>query len=376
MKIKVLENKIIMSNDTSIFNYFGWPTVARLKNGKLAVVSSGFRLAHICPFGKCVISFSEDEGKNWTLPTPVIDTLLDDRDGGITPFGESSLIVTSFNNTVEFQRTSGIAKHDRAPGGKVKVNEVRNAFASAYLDVIETEYPDWKKYLGSIFRISHDNGLTFGEIKKMPVTCPHGPTEMPDGTLLYVGRKFSPDDQFRENECHLGCYKVFHDGSFEFLSEIENVGEGYNSCEPYTYLLKNGKLICHIRMEGKEKFSIFQSESEDFGKTWTKPHQILPEKGGAPAHIIEKDGILISVYGYRQKPYGIRAMFSYDGGDTWETDCVLVDNEVSGDLGYPSSVVLEDGNILTVFYARRSEDRTAPNNSCIIRQIIWDFENE
>ena len=95
MKITVSENKIIMSNDTSIFNYFGWPTVARLKNGKLAVVASGFRLAHVCPFGKCVISFSEDEGKSWTFPTPVIDTLLDDRDGGITPFGESSFFISS-----------------------------------------------------------------------------------------------------------------------------------------------------------------------------------------------------------------------------------------------------------------------------------------
>ena len=50
MKITVSENKIIMSNDTSIFNYFGWPTVARLKNGKLAVVASLYgrhRLRHL-----------------------------------------------------------------------------------------------------------------------------------------------------------------------------------------------------------------------------------------------------------------------------------------------------------------------------------------
>ncbi len=374
MKINVLESKIVMSNDTSIHNYFGWPTVARLKDGRLAMVASGFRLAHVCPFGKCVISFSSDEGKTWTQPAPVIDTYLDDRDGGITAFGESSVIVTTFNNSVEFQREGGIAKYDNAPGGRKEVHLGRISYANGYLDIIENEHPDWGKYLGSLFRISHDNGTTFGDIVKIPVTCPHGPTEMPDGTLLYVGRKFSDNDQFRKDEKHLACYRVFADGSYELVSEIENVGEGFNSCEPYTFRMKNGKLICHIRMEGKENFSIFQSESLDDGKTWTKPHQLLPERGGAPAHIIEKDGVLISTYGYRKNPYGIRVMFSYDGGETWDTNHVLVDSEVSSDLGYPASVVLEDGNILTIYYARRNEDRTVPNNSCVIKQIIWNFE--
>ena len=67
-------------------------------------------------------------------------------------------------------------------------------------------------------------------------------------------------------------------------------------------------------------------------------------------------------------------MFSFDGGETWDTNHVLVDNEVDGDGGYPASVVLEDGNILTVYYVRRNVDRFAPNNSCIIKQIIWNFE--
>lgn len=373
VKINIIENKTIISNDDSIFNYFGWPTVARLKNGKLAVATSGFRLAHVCPFGKCVVSFSENEGKTWSLPTPVIDTFLDDRDGGITAFGESSVIVTSFNNEVDFQRNCGIAVYDKGSGSSDSKTRFRAPFANAYLDIIEEEHPDWRKYLGSTFRISHDNGVTYGDLKTIPITCPHGPTEMPDGTLLYVGRRFSENDSFRD-ETHISCYKVYPDGNYELIGEIENAGEGYNSCEPHTILLKDGTLITHIRMEGNGRFSIYQSESEDLGKTWTKPHQLLPERGGAPAHIIEKDGVLISTYGYRQAPYGIRVMFSYDQGKTWDINHTLVDSECSSDLGYPSSVILEDGNILTVYYSRRSENRTAAKNSCVIKQIIWNFE--
>ena len=32
---------------------------------------------------------------------PVVDTVMDDRDGGITPFGESGVVVTSFNNELD-----------------------------------------------------------------------------------------------------------------------------------------------------------------------------------------------------------------------------------------------------------------------------------
>ena len=104
MKIqKIGEPKIIISNPDSYHNYFAWPTVSRLQNGKIAVVASGFRLAHVCPFGKAVISYSENEGESYTVPAPIIDTPLDDRDAGILAFGESNVIVTSFNNKVEFQ---------------------------------------------------------------------------------------------------------------------------------------------------------------------------------------------------------------------------------------------------------------------------------
>ena len=67
MKIKILEKaRVVMSNYGSIHDYFAWPTVKRLKNGRLALGASGYRMEHICPFGKAVLSFSEDEGKTWS----------------------------------------------------------------------------------------------------------------------------------------------------------------------------------------------------------------------------------------------------------------------------------------------------------------------
>ena len=84
--VKIGDPSVIMSNPHGKHRYFGWPTVARLQNGKIAVVASGFRMRHVCPFGKTVISYSEDEGNTYTSPAPVIDTVLDDRDGGILAY--------------------------------------------------------------------------------------------------------------------------------------------------------------------------------------------------------------------------------------------------------------------------------------------------
>ena len=162
MKIEVLgEPRIIMSNPRSIHNYFAWPTVAKLRNGRIAVGASGFRLAHICPFGKCVMSVSENEGETYTLPMPVIDTVLDDRDTGLCPFGESGLIVTSFNNTVEFQRSKALMRDPH--------------YRDAYLDKVTPEAE--KEALGATFRVSFDNGVTFGPIYHSPATSPRFSSE-------------------------------------------------------------------------------------------------------------------------------------------------------------------------------------------------------
>lgn len=355
MKINLIGTpEIIISNPHSRHNYFAWPTATRLQNGKIAVVASGFRCRHVCPFGKTVISYSEDNGETYTAPAPVIDTVLDDRDGGILPFGESNVIVTSFNNTTEFQRD----------------NSELTAYDSAYLDTVTPE--EEADALGVNFRISNDCGVTFGKIFKSPVSSPHGPVELPDGTLLWVGRTFSPDDAQRPEENCVEAHKINPDGTTEYVGRIENVEiDGFEplSCEPHAVVLDDGTILVHIRVETYDDriFTIYQSESCDNGKTWTKPVQLLPLTGGSPPHILKhSSGMLICTYGYRNPPYGIKAMFSYDSGKTWDCGYDIYVNNVSDDIGYPSTVELDDGTLLTVFYARTSDEKP-----CEIMQQKW-----
>lgn len=365
MKIKLLgEPKVVMSNFGSNHNYFAWPTVARLQNGKLAVAASGFRLSHICPFGKTVLCYSENEGESYTAPAPIIDTVLDDRDGGVMTFGKSGVIVTSFNNTVSFQR------EQRRPDGDIQL-----PYRNAYLDMV-TEKEE-KAVLGATFKISNDCGVTFGELHKSPVTSPHGPVELSDGSILWVGRTFSRTNKVMQDD-KIKAYTLNpKDGSMEYAGEIENICVDSIrplSCEPHTIQLADGRLICHIRVQSyspqRKMFTVYQSESSDLGKTWTKPCQILEDTEGSPPHLyMHSSGTLICTYGNRNAPFGIKVMFSKDSGSTWDKGYDLYVNGVSEDLGYPSTAELADGSMLTVFYAHRKE-----NEPAVILQQRWKLE--
>lgn len=353
MKTELIgKSKTIISNPYSKHAYFAWPTVSLLQNGVIAVGASGFRLEHVCPFGKAVISYSSDGGETYTYPAPVIDTPLDDRDAGICPFDENGVIFTSFNNSAEMQREYN------------KDNE----YVQRYIDTITSE--DEEKYLGATFRISRDCGLTFGNIHRSPVTSPHGPVQLKDGTVLWAGTKF--EDVFAGVEVHrLDTEKC----ETELVGKIVSSDKNVVLNEPHMVELPGGRLICHIRGEnrelfdgGEEKlFTVFQSVSDDGGKTWSEPEMLLDETGGAPAHLkLLSSGLLISTYGRRKQPYGIMVMISSDGGESWEKDIRLYENTASDDIGYPSTIELDDGTLLTVFYATDEDD-----TPCTVRQQKW-----
>ncbi len=362
MKINVKSApRTIMQNTNSVQRYFGWPTIARLQDGTLMTVASGFRRGHICPLGKAVGIKSRDEGKTWSNIEIIIDTCLDDRDAGILPFGENGVIVTSFTNTPEYQRKSSC----------------NTAWVCEYTKLMEAlceeAGEDWKKQLGSTMAISRDMGFSFSEPFTVPVTCPHGPCRLNDGTILYVGNRVM-GSSLTDKADVLDAYEVSEDGKCTYRGSIEGI-PGRQMYEPHTIQLKSGKIVTLIRVQVSnneaELFTLYMSTSDDGGYTFTKPRQIVGDTSGAPAHMIEhSSGALIAVYGHRLAPCGIRAAFSYDGGETWDYDYILVENEPSDDLGYPSSVELSNGDVLTVFYTKADAD----SFPCVIKQIVWSFE--
>lgn len=122
---------------------------------------------------------SKDEGRTWSCPQIVNDTYLDDRDAGLLAWGDRNLLLTYFSTPAE--SFEGYDLED----GKPHVN-VRSALAMGMRELWET-LPEDQLRPGSFTRISRDNGLTWSEPRPAPVSSPHGPCRLADGTLLFVG---------------------------------------------------------------------------------------------------------------------------------------------------------------------------------------------
>jgi hypothetical protein len=71
-------------------------------------------------------------------------------------------------------------------------------------------------------------------------------------------------------------------------------------------------------------------------------------------------------YGYRRSPFGNQVRVSSDHGRTWSEPLTISDDGAGGDLGYPSTVQLDDGSLVTVWYERLSSSPFA-----VLRQAKW-----
>jgi hypothetical protein len=118
-----------------------------------------------------------------------------------------------------------------------------------------------------------------------------------------------------------------------------------------------GRILAMIRYQppGYDNRVMRQCISTDGGETWTTP--VPTGIVGYPPHLIKhSSGKLICVYGYRQEPFGERAVVSHDGGETWDIDHIMeLAPAPNGDLGYPASVELDDGSIYTVYYQQEED---------------------
>lgn len=379
-KISIIDNGIVYRNPKAIFGYGAWPSVAKNENGELMVAFSGQRVMHICPFGKVILRISKDEGKNWSAPVIAIDTPLDDRDAGILNLGGGKLLLSTFNNSRDFQRQWAT---ESGLGGTPE----RAALAQAYLPNVSDEVED--EYLGSLLSISEDNGYSWGDPYRVPVTAPHGPNLLQDGALIYAGTPYIKLNNEDEKECQLAnasdypisVYRSENHRDFVKLADIPicpELGSEFDYCEPHIIQLPSGRLVLHIRADEiaagipweSKTHTIVQTVSDDGGKTWSTPKS-LGCKNCPPHLMLHSSGTLICSYGRRVPNYGVEVMFSDDEAENWDMGYAIWDEGLDLDLGYPCSVELDNGDIFTVYYGKLPGDTMAS-----ILWTRWKFTTE
>ena len=301
--------------------YIGWGSIGAAPNGDLIAVFSGDRSGHVSPDGKTQMVRSSDGGRTWSEVIAIQDLPVDDRDSGVMQTDKGTVLVSWF-----------------------------------------TGPPYHTEHQGAYVARSSDNGLTWSKPIRTNVSAPHGPVQLADGRLLYIGQQphcshAKPGDY---NGPPAGSpYKVALDESYDdgqtwkILSTFP-VPAGVKMLsfdEPHLVEVEPGRIVAMFR-DCNPPDCLWQSESADGGRTWSVPRRTKIQ--GHPPHLLKlKNGWLLVVYAKRQKGpmQGQYACISRDGGRTWD-----VENEIrlarsfEGDMGYPGSVQLPDGSIWTVFY--------------------------
>jgi hypothetical protein len=159
--------------------------------------------------------------------------------------------------------------------------------------------------------------------------------------------------------------------TWKFVSFIGPEPAGF-TIMPSTVRLGPAMLITTVRHKEDETNNWIDAYlSEDDGANWRLLGKATPSTGlksGNPPSLLHlQDGRLVVIYGYRAKPWGIRARFSADQGKTWGKEFNIRPDGPWWDLGYPRSVQRPDGKIVTTYYFMRAKDTER-----YIAATIWD----
>ncbi len=342
--------------------YCGWPTLTRRGNGELLVVWSGGREQHVCPFGRVDVMRSRDNGKTWSWPRTLIDSAIDDRDAGIVETASGSLLVTTFTSLAyeSYHLKAAMEKESGQPGAW-PADQLSRWLAAHHRLTPEQRQAE----LGCWMIRSTDGGITWSERYSSLVNSPHGPVQLSDGRLLYAGVEL-----WTEARSVRVCQSTDDGQSWHPLADIPTrEGDDHRQYhELHAVEASDGSLLVHIRNHSRQhERETLQCESRDGGKSWTTPHSI--GVWGLPSFLTRlRDGRLMMSYGYRRQPFGNQARISEDHGKSWSDPITISDDGIGGDLGYPSTVELDDGSLLTIWYERMKESPRA-----VLRQAHWSI---
>jgi len=207
--------------------------------------------------------------------------------------------------------------------------------------------------------------------------------QMPDGTaMMTCGNLWHSKLKVSEQD---GIYRS-RDGG-KTWGDFSSLRLG---CESNVLRLKSGRMLAAIRDQGpwaspydfvfpdhaniNDRYRVdfikntSLAASDDNGYTWSRPWTVT-RYNECPADLVEMpDGAIVLTYLQKNRPDSARAMVSRDGGKTWDSTLYMLGllGWKSKGAGHSSSVLLKDGQVLTVGSGWSEE-----TNSNLGEAIIW-----
>jgi len=266
--------------------------------------------------------------------------------------------------------------------GTLMVNLCQTAYFKRGMDWEAPQYDAaefWtlRSWLGTYVMTSRDDG--HGWSRPIPVNIrpiKHGGTrvgilELPDGGLLLpMYGRMSNYGFFGEGETTRAFFVRSDDSgaNWEYYSTIAYDPASINAfSEPGPLRLADGRIVCIMRshiMPTKRPDNMYMAISEDDGHTFG-PAQRL-NVWGYPAQLLNlRDGRVLMTFGYRRGEFGVKALVSEDGV-SWDVSKQFSLHEGGQGpqsdrtwwhTGYPCSVELTDGTLLTVYHAYSRDEQ-------------------
>jgi hypothetical protein len=313
----------------------------RLKNGDMLMFARE-GTEHYANDGDVLMLRSKDDGKTWgekqyigAIPD------VDEREGCGIQLKDGTIIVGVFYN--DLYKPDGIYNWDN----KVKLPD---------LD---------RPRLGAHWVNSKDNGKTwsqpkFMDLKGMPFKGIEGPTdapiELPDGSIVMGVIAYGLEGDVDMGSVLLRSTDKGNTWKYVSTMAADKKKEKGGFVEPGIVRTRTGRIIAAMRNHLSEN-AIYVTYSDDEGKTWVPVFRT--DMVGHPVDLIQlADGRIMATYGIRtgtgrhSEPGGIRACFSSDNGKTWDvkTEVQLRSDFINWDVGYPESIQLKDGRVMTAYY--------------------------
>ncbi len=216
---------------------------------------------------------------------------------------------------------------------------------------------------GSYVRYSDDEGRTWSKRVMLPVADKmrksdwqkrgfHGGAlrgraqELEDGRIAV----FSYGGQLEESSLQVATLYISEDQGESWSSDgtFHALDEGILQ-EPSLAQWPKGQLTAFYRTTGLGDCLVTISGSAD-ATHWQDAvkHEVI---GHPYDPLVLSDGRLFLVYGYRHKPFGVRARIIEQGEQPADGEEFIIRSDaIGGDVGYPWAVQLPDGKVLVVYY--------------------------
>lgn len=319
----------ILERFIAVDNKCLWPQL-RLDAGDRILMTGFNQPCHGMTEGAVDCWVSEDGGKMFDyLGTPVVNESTTNRMNNVSGFAHNGDFITI------------VSGYTNRPGVIYDFEYYKNEyfFKSELVYPLEARSSDGGKTYSVRpldFESAGESIIPYGEIIKLD-------NETLAAAIYLLGTNIC--SEFSSCTKRAGVLISNDDG--KTWTDFYEIDKGIN--ETSILYLGKGELLACARTAENQHMKNYRSN--DGGKSWTFIEDVSLLHQIPAALISLNDGRILMCYGARNNQKSIMYRVSDDKGESWTEPNILVVLEDTGDMGYPSSVQLKDGTIVTAYYA-------------------------